>query len=75
MQSRAWRADTRMSSCAKSSRSMQATIEAVPCDTVVIATPMNLERVIEISKPTVIVSSPCMARSWVEHVHGPCTVP
>ncbi|GAB4817812.1 hypothetical protein N2152v2_004858 [Parachlorella kessleri] len=35
---------------------LEATIEAVPCDTVIIATPMNLQRVVRISKPTVVVS-------------------
>lgn len=35
---------------------LEATIEAVPAETVIIATPMNLEHVIKINKPTVIVS-------------------
>lgn len=35
---------------------LEATIEAVPCETVVIATPIDLGRVVEISKPTVRVT-------------------
>ena len=35
---------------------LSATIEATPCDAVVVATPINLCRVIEISKPTARVS-------------------
>ncbi len=37
-------------------RDLEATIEAVPCDTVIVATPMNLEGVVRINKPTVTVS-------------------
>lgn len=39
-----------------SAAAMPVTIEAVPADTVVIATPIDLTRLVHISKPTVIVS-------------------
>ncbi len=54
---------------------MQATIEAVPCDTVIIATPMNLSSVIQISKPTVVVSgarriTPFWSHFQLRFLHG-----
>jgi len=36
-------------------KDLEATIEKTPCDTVVIATPIDLNRIIKIKKPTVIV--------------------
>ena len=35
-----------------SSTDLQTTIERVPCDTVVIATPLDLSRVVRINQPT-----------------------
>jgi len=36
-------------------KDLEATIEKTPCDTVVIATPIDLNRIVKIKKPTVIV--------------------
>ena len=36
-------------------RDLEATINAVPCDSVVIATPMDLRRVVNITKPAAVV--------------------
>ena len=36
-------------------RDLEKTIENTPCDTVVIATPIDLNRIVKINKPTVIV--------------------
>ncbi len=36
-------------------RDLEKTIENTPCETVVIATPIDLNRIVKINKPTVIV--------------------
>lgn len=44
---------------------LEASINAVPCDTVVIATPMDLRRVIKIERPATVVRAGCSrSSSW-----------
>ena len=53
-------------------RDLEASINAVPCDAVVVATPMDLRKVVSIHKPATVVSaarpccSPCAAGSGSE---------
>lgn len=51
---------------------LEASINAVPCDTVVIATPMDLRRVIKIEHPATVVSSNRSNRSNRSHGAARC---